>query len=1034
MVHDKPRIGFLLASIHTGSALNMWTMLIREASHSDSAFYIFPGGRLNVVKDSEYLRNSIYRLANSQNLDGLISWGSSIGGAVPVEELNSFHNAFSQMPYVTIAHKMPGHPCVTFDAYNGMADLVRHFITCHKATKIAFLRGPEEHVSAEERYQAFCDVMASAGYDMRTSALVSDPFPWGDGDVAMRQLYHDRGLIPGRDFEVLIGSSDMMTFSAVRYLQKYGYKVPVDYKCAGFNDSVESRILGFSTVHMPYSELVLTTFSMIRNALTGHKKKENDVLLATDLVIRESCGCTGSSCFASVSGTIPCDKESLTKALAELFRLDETYTNAAIEPLIGAIEYRDTELFFSLLERVLERFFLQDMDIRLLYNAFAIVKNASVFSDEWFAGLETRFYMTISRIQNSVRESSRFHERHLHARLNSLKCDLLAVRSRKSLLDILSNHLPLLGVSRGALVLTENDTESCFIGSFTPETRCNEEKLFSASLLLPKNITGFDTGVFLVQPLFMEKQPMGYFICSVPLYEGFVFEELRSSISSALTGIFLFEENAAAKQKAEQAELAKTSFFANVGKDLSEPLVEVSRKIDQVQHLLESGCTDNDILSAQMVFLKNRISEQLDKTELVIDLTRSQTNELLFEKHLFHVESVIGSQSGAPALPLLYGDPGRLRQALRILCDEWNVPFSFLNPEKTEKGLRLVIEGSNTVPENVWQQNNLMLAENILFLAGASIEKTPKGCTILYPWPLFSCRNAVPGAALFEWNADTAQPEDWTHLYASRTDPSFSEAAFLCITATGDRDLKKVQTFSGLFELHMSSCVKSPVLFIGVPFSKYPQWVTEGKVMQIASMAEFSGVVNKTVPSLVVFDTLDCEAVEQVRRHPVTVLCPVFVLPEEIDDEIKVHRLMKIPRIILCNSSIAQGEEFAGRVRSILAGDEILPPDTGALVKKAVYYFNCNSGTQISRWKLADSVHVSEDYLTRIFHREIGLSPWEYLNRYRIFQASKMLLHTNFTIYEISEKCGFQDQAYFCRVFKKIYGIPPGRYRSKAEN
>ena len=108
-----------------------------------------------------------------------------------------------------------------------------------------------------------------------------------------------------------------------------------------------------------------------------------------------------------------------------------------------------------------------------------------------------------------------------------------------------------------------------------------------------------------------------------------------------------------------------------------------------------------------------------------------------------------------------------------------------------------------------------------------------------------------------------------------------------------------------------------------------------------------------------------------------------------------------------------------------------MPPHTGALVKKAILYLNKNVSQQIVRWKLADTVHVSEDYLTRIFHKEIGLSLWEYLNRYRIYLAIKMLLETNDTIYEVAEKSGFQDQAYFCRVFKKIYGIPPGKIRTK---
>jgi len=1032
MNHEKSRIGFLLASIHTGSALNMWSTLIREASHSDSAFYIFPGGRLDVEQDSEYLRNTIYKLANAQNLDGIISWGSSIGSAVPVEELNRFHDSFGNIPYVTIAHKMPGHPCVKFDAYTGMSRLVQHFLTVHKVSKIAFLRGPVEHASSLERYKAFCDVMKEAGYDMTDSPLVSDPFSWSDGEAAVTQLYHDRGLVPGKDFDVLIGSSDMMTFSAVRYLEKFGYKVPADYKCAGFNDSIESRILGFSTVHMPYSELGLTAFSMMRDVLTGRKKDGSDVVLNAGFIIRESCGCSSADAVLSGMYKLPADEKELTAALAGIFRLDETWTNAVIDPLITAFSSHDEELLFSLLERVLERFFEQDMDIRLLYTAIGLLKKVEFLPAGWIAGLENRFLMTVSRVQNRVREFTRYKERRLHAELNSLKCDLLAARSREALRDILADHLPKLDITRGALVLTENDTVSSFAGGFTPEKQYTEEKAFPSALLLPQDVTGFESGVFLVQPLFMEKQPIGYFICSVPPYDGSIFEELRSAISSALTGVFLFEENSDAKQKAEQAEQAKTSFFANVGMDLSEPLLDVSKKIDQLQDLLASGCTDNDILSSQMVFLKNRIAEQLDKTNLIIDLTLSQTNELSFEKHLFHMETVLGRQPGTMGMPLLYGDPDRIQQAFRIFCDEWDIPFHRLVLEKAGDGMRITICGDIPIPDTSWQQNSLQLAQNILLVSGAVIEKSAYGCTVLYPWPQFSCRNAPAGSKIYEWDASAAAPEEWGKVYALRSDPAFSEAAFLCVTDTDEDDLKKVQTFAGFFEQQMSASVQKPMLFIGTAATKYPKWAASGRVVQIASMAEFSAAA-AAVPSLVVFDTLDCAAVEQVRKHPATVLCPIFVLPEKADDEEKIHRLMQVPRVILCNRCIASSEEFTVRARAILAGDEILPPDTGALVKKAICYLNCYSGTQISRWKLADSVHVSEDYLTRIFHKETGLSPWEYLNRYRIFLAAQQLLHTNATVYEVAEKCGFQDQAYFCRVFRKIYGIPPGKYRFKQE-
>ena len=174
------RLGFILASTHTGSSNGLWASIADAAETSDTALYVFPGGRLESQGDFEYLRNSIYRLANSENLDGLVSWGSSLCGAVSVEEVKRFHRQFSQLPYVTIALKMEGHPNIGFDAYQGMKSLVLHCIHTHGAKKIAFLRGPLNHASAEDRFQAYLDGLAEGGLPCN-GQLISPPFPWNEG-------------------------------------------------------------------------------------------------------------------------------------------------------------------------------------------------------------------------------------------------------------------------------------------------------------------------------------------------------------------------------------------------------------------------------------------------------------------------------------------------------------------------------------------------------------------------------------------------------------------------------------------------------------------------------------------------------------------------------------------------------------------------------------------------------------------------------------------------------------------------------------
>jgi AraC-like DNA-binding protein len=110
-------------------------------------------------------------------------------------------------------------------------------------------------------------------------------------------------------------------------------------------------------------------------------------------------------------------------------------------------------------------------------------------------------------------------------------------------------------------------------------------------------------------------------------------------------------------------------------------------------------------------------------------------------------------------------------------------------------------------------------------------------------------------------------------------------------------------------------------------------------------------------------------------------------------------------------------------------GGQSLPVYTSALVKRGLAYFHQNYARPLTRWEIAEAVGVSEDYLSRVFQRELGLSPWEYLNRYRILQARQLLANGSDSIGVIAHQVGFKDQAYFSRVFNKLTGQSPQAYR-----
>jgi len=98
-------------------------------------------------------------------------------------------------------------------------------------------------------------------------------------------------------------------------------------------------------------------------------------------------------------------------------------------------------------------------------------------------------------------------------------------------------------------------------------------------------------------------------------------------------------------------------------------------------------------------------------------------------------------------------------------------------------------------------------------------------------------------------------------------------------------------------------------------------------------------------------------------------------------------------------------------------------------LRKAERFIWDNYTRKISLKEIADASGLSAPYFSTVFKDEMGENLSNYLNRLRVEKASTMLRESDSSISGISSACGFEDQSWFSKIFKKYTGFTPCKYR-----
>ena len=196
----------------------------------------------------------------------------------------------SEQPMVLIHRSSPaglGIPMVTIENKTASRGLVSHLIEVHQRKRIVFLRGPEGNEDAHWREIGYRQALEAHGIAVDESLISVGEFDRYTSQESMRALIRS-----GVQFDAVFTGDDDAAIGALTALKEAGIQVPEQVSVVGFDDQRLAPFLTppLTTVHAPTDQVGAAAAQQLLK-LIRHEPVEPEILLPTELILRNSCGC-----------------------------------------------------------------------------------------------------------------------------------------------------------------------------------------------------------------------------------------------------------------------------------------------------------------------------------------------------------------------------------------------------------------------------------------------------------------------------------------------------------------------------------------------------------------------------------------------------------------------------------------------------------------------------------------------------------------------------------------------------------------------
>lgn len=188
------------------------------------------------------------------------------------------------LPVLTFDRQFKGIPYLCSDNYQG-GKLAAEYLLAAGAEKLAYLGGSLQlDLLSNQRYQAFKETAAAAGFNVRDFQCQLDSFDRQEYRKLARQMFREEA-----ELDAVFASSDLIAAAVIKEAAANGIRVPGDLMVIGYDDLELAELYSpeITTIRQPTAEIARKAVELLLKAVAGEEIKRKN-LLNVELIVRES--------------------------------------------------------------------------------------------------------------------------------------------------------------------------------------------------------------------------------------------------------------------------------------------------------------------------------------------------------------------------------------------------------------------------------------------------------------------------------------------------------------------------------------------------------------------------------------------------------------------------------------------------------------------------------------------------------------------------------------------------------------------------